>query len=175
MRITRRVLFALVFVSSVAVIPSITFGQPGGGSGQALVRSYGLQHSGDQSLPEATGTSANVRTFNLSVPGPGGAMEVRQLTGRFSPTLQAYFRLEWFEWNGLYFPGARLLDYPLPGSPLRSINISPGDIISRLDDLRIYNYEELERHYADTTVRWVTPYGRVRTGTIYIDADLITP
>jgi S1-C subfamily serine protease len=73
------------------------------------------------------------------------------------------------------FPGAKLLSYPDPGSPLRQIGLRPGDIITRLDGVRVTSYAELDRHYANTSVRYVRYPATVRIGTIFIDADLITP
>jgi hypothetical protein len=152
-------------------LTELSGGEGGGGESGGTIEELSEAPQGQEALPAPAGGSA--RQYRLLVPGgpPQGVEEF----GQYSNALQASFVLRWYRLGPHVFPGAKLLSFPDQGSPLRQIGLRPGDIITRLDGLRVSNYAELERHFADTTVRYVRYPGTIRVGTIYIDADLITP
>lgn len=70
------------------------------------------------------------------------------------------------------FYGAVLASNPDFGSPLRDIGLRQGDIITRLDGIPVQDYQELENHYAETTVRYLRGVnGPIYNGTIYIQTN----
>jgi len=77
-------------------------------------------------------------------------------TGKYSYRLQGTFthRHNFFIPGYAPFPGARVVNLD-PTSPLWQIGVRPGDVISRLDGIRIHDLGELDRHYANTRVRWI--------------------
>ena len=158
-------------IVSAQPVTEIGGGEVSGGEGGGTIEELSEAPQGQEALPAPAGHSA--RQYQLVV--PGGPQQGVQEFGQYSNALQASFVLRWFRLGPHVFPGAKLLSYPDQGSPLRQIGLRPGDIITRLDGLRVANYDELERHFADTTVRYVRYPGTIRVGTIYIDADLITP
>lgn len=89
--------------------------------------------------------------------------------GRYSEKLHAHFAVEYVNVGGYYFEAARLTANPLPGSPLNSLGLRSGDIISRLDNRRVTSYWELENHYSNTSVRYFSQSaGRFLDGQIFI-------
>ncbi len=68
------------------------------------------------------------------------------------------------------FPAARIVSMPAMNSPLHRIGLTMGDVIYRLDGIPImYNYRELDNHYAWTQVRFIKAGSSYRqTGWIYI-------
>jgi hypothetical protein len=130
------------------------------------IEDLGLEQPGEEAIEEP----GNTQVRRIIIPG-----NQNELVGRYSPTLKAYFDVRWFRYRNQIFPGARLLTQPEANSPLRGIPIHVGDVISRLDDIKVRSYNELERHYAETTVRYVRRANSIRHGVIYIDTDLDTP
>jgi len=104
----------------------------------------------------------------------------------YSANLHGFFRAEWMSLpvNGRVasFWGARIASLQ-PDSPLLSLGVRPGDVITRLDGLPIslgmfrteggpWQITQLENHFGATEVRFViqgNPY--VRVGQINIDND----
>jgi hypothetical protein len=65
-----------------------------------------------------------------------------------------------YGWPG-YRPVAQLVSMPLPFSPLSRIGLTPGDMITRLDDIPIRTYADLDNHYTLTKITFI------RQGTYY--------
>lgn len=86
------------------------------------------------------------------VPGEGYAFE------SYSPRLGIHYVLTA---QGPYY-GARLTQPPTLYSPLRQaqVQLEPGDLITYLDGMPVTSPQELENHYAQTTITFVN----VRTG-----------
>ena len=103
--------------------------------------------------------------------------------GYHSETLGGTFVAEWMylevKNRTVLFWGARILSLDVR-SPLRSLGVRPGDVITRLDEtpvgygmyLRngVMQIPELEEHYGTTDVRFIQQgVSRVRVGQIVID------
>jgi len=115
----------------------------------------------------------NVKTREYRMVLPNGPINVQAY---YSDSLRAWFVVRRFRRGNVEFPGARLVSDPEYASPLEVIPIRRGDIITRLDDIRVRTVWELERHYAETSVRWVQRNtGNVRIGMIYINASGLNP
>ncbi len=78
--------------------------------------------------------------------------------GYYSPILRASFVLQ----NG----GARIISID-PYSPLWG-RLTQGDVIVRLDGMRIFSYYELERHYGQTTVSFYSVNGFFSTIIVFL-------
>lgn len=94
-------------------------------------------------------------------------------SGYFSSRLGAKFEIGQFFLPGHgHYRGARLTTMPVPGSPLAQANLRLGDVITRLDGVRVLDSLELENHHLDTTVRIVRAGShRVEQRVIWIDPD----
>ncbi len=89
-----------------------------------------------------------------------------QPIGYYSPRLKAQLLLERVSIPGYTFWGARIV-YLQPDSPLRALNLNAGDMITRLDGIRIdrnkywiplagggyWALPQIERHFGNTTIR----------------------
>lgn len=97
--------------------------------------------------------------------------------GSYSPTLGAEFRVENFFLPAFgQFTGVRLVSVPEWNSPLRTLGLQPGDVITRLDGVRVDNLAELENHYNWTQVRYIkTGTQIVRIGNIFINQNNVGP
>lgn len=91
--------------------------------------------------------------------------------GSYSPALGAEFRVENFFLPAFgQFTGVRLVSAPNWNSPLRKLGLQAGDVITRLDGVRVDNLGELENHYSWTEVRYIkTGSQMVRIGNIFIN------
>lgn len=102
-----------------------------------------------------------------------------------SDTLEADFLTEWMRitQNGTSYTfwGARITSMD-PSSPLKALGVRNGDVITRLDGLKIsrnmkkvrgiWQLPELERHFGRTEVRYIiSGTSRVRIGDIVIDGS----
>jgi hypothetical protein len=94
--------------------------------------------------------------------------------GSYSPTLGAEFRVETFFLPAFgQFTGVRLVSVPDWNSPLRTLGLQPGDVITRLDGVRVDNLAQLENHYNWTQVRYIkTGTQIVRIGNIFINNNV---
>jgi len=91
--------------------------------------------------------------------------------GAYSPTLKASFHIENMRIPGYRFTGARLISDPAPDSPLNSIGLRKGDVITRLDSRPADTLEELERHDKNTQIRYIkTGTTKVLLANVYIPA-----
>ena len=93
----------------------------------------------------------------------------------YSPALGATFVLQNMQIPGYKFTAARLTSAPLEGSPLESLNLRKGDVVTRLDDESVNSLTVLERHDGSTAVRYIrSGTTKVLLGNIYIptEADL---
>ena len=89
--------------------------------------------------------------------------------GAFSPKLGASFCIENMQIPGYKFTAARLMSDPLSDSPLNSIGLRKGDVITRLDDSPADSLAELERHDKNTAIRYIkTGTTKVLLANIYI-------
>lgn len=80
----------------------------------------------------------------------------------YSPALKAQFRIEQFFLPAYgTFVAARMVSEPDFDSPLRGAGLAAGDVITRLDGVRVTNLGELERHFDSTVVRFI------KTGTTF--------
>ena len=91
--------------------------------------------------------------------------------GSYSASLGAEFRVETFHLPAFgQFTGVRLVSVPDANSPLRTLGLQPGDVITRLDGVRADNLAELENHHSLTQVRYIkTGTQTVRIGNIFIN------
>lgn len=69
----------------------------------------------------------------------------------YSPRLRIYYN--WVPYGQTW--GARLSQYPAPGSPLRQIQLEPGDLIYALDGQWLRTPQNLETHIDQTSVDFV--------------------
>jgi len=94
--------------------------------------------------------------------------------GSYSPTLGAEFRVENFFLPAFgQFTSVRLVSVPEWNSPLRNLGLQPGDVITRLDGVRVDNLAELENHYSWTQVRYIkTGTQIVKIGNIFINQNV---
>lgn len=90
---------------------------------------------------------------------------------QFSPRLKATFVIRTFQLPGTnQFRAVRLTSDPEFGSPLQTLGLRQGDVITRLDGIPVTNFAELENHFAQTTVRFIRQGTvQVQNGTIFID------
>jgi hypothetical protein len=96
-------------------------------------------------------------------PRPAGVV----YTGRYSPRLGIYYKLERAGGTTV----ARLTAPPVPGSPLAQdqIQLEEGDRITRLDGTAISGPNELERHFGQTSVTFIDVHtGRHDTRWVYL-------
>jgi hypothetical protein len=114
---------------------------------------------------------------NLSEPAPMGSEAPQAyrmvVGGSYSPSLGAEFRVENFFLPAFgQFTGVRLVSTPNFNSPLRNLGLQAGDVITRLDGVRVDNLAELENHYSWTQVRYIkTGSQTVRIGNIFINPN----
>lgn len=73
------------------------------------------------------------------------------ITDSYSPMLGIYYN--WVRYGQGW--GARLSRYPTAGSPLRQIQLEPGDMIYALDGQWIQSAQDLETHINQTSVDFV--------------------
>lgn len=114
----------------------------------------------------------------LPVPEGRGRRQVGggERYAHYSPSLEALFVIRKFRLRDQIFFGARLVEDPDPESPLRALGLRAGDVITRLDGYSLNSYRELDRHFDDTSVRYVRHRSnQVRQGQIFIDAQLEAP
>lgn len=164
----------IVAVAGVLVPGGTAYGQPvedlGGDASASTLEEIGGESPDGEVVPAPT-HETRTRTFPTTI---GGASA--QIIGYYSPSLRGFFAVRWFRRGPFVFPGAKLLGEVDFDSPLNRLGLRSGDIITRLDDRRVRDYDELERHYADTSVRYIRQStGNVRVGMIYIDAGGLTP
>lgn len=92
--------------------------------------------------------------------------------GTYSHKLGASFRIENMQIPGYKFTAARLTSDPAPHSPLNSIGLRKGDVITRLDDNPADNLTELDRHEKNTLVRYIkTGTTKVLLANVFIPAE----
>jgi C-terminal processing protease CtpA/Prc len=73
---------------------------------------------------------------------------------------------------GYKFTAARLTTNPVEGSPLEKAGFAEGDVITRLDNTRVDNLAELERHERDTNIRYIKAgTTTVQLTNVYIPTD----
>ncbi|MDR1925053.1 MAG: hypothetical protein LBQ66_11840 [Planctomycetaceae bacterium] len=90
-------------------------------------------------------------------------------TDYFSPKLGATFVVQNMQIPGYTFKAARLTSDPLPGSPLIPLGLAKGDVITRLDNESVDSVAVLEKHEANTVIRYIkTGTVKVLLGKIYI-------
>jgi len=89
----------------------------------------------------------------------------------YSPSLRAQFRVETFNLPAFgQFVGVRLVSQPDFGSPLNTLGLNAGDVITRLDGVRVDNLAELENHFSWTQIRYIpTGSQNVLIGNIFIN------
>lgn len=94
--------------------------------------------------------------------------------GSYSQALGAEFRVETFNLPAFgQFIGVRLVSAPNWNSPLRNLGLQAGDVITRLDGVRVTNLTELENHYSWTEVRYIkTGSQTVRISSIFINNNV---
>ena len=91
----------------------------------------------------------------------------------FSNRLGARFVIQSIQ-VGNYSPvlAARIVSDPRAGSPLQQLNLSIGDVITRLDGIPVTSTQELERHIFDTKVRFVRAGSQsVSQGYMWVDKN----
>jgi len=132
--------------------------------------------------PEASAQSGRLRHRLVEAPTP--QHQIRQVaTGSYySPRLKARFVLQHMSIPGYSFWGARIVDLD-HNSPLRRINLQLGDVVTRVDGIRISDgrFQKFD-HYTGTSV-WQIPqmekhYGRshvryIRSGRDHAHEDSV--
>ena len=73
-------------------------------------------------------------------------------------TLRGLFVLDRFHFPGYGRQLAVAVESLENDSPLHAAGVRPGDIITRLDNIRVTSLERLNRHYCWTTVRFFRPH-----------------
>jgi hypothetical protein len=117
--------------------------------------------------PEA---SAQSRHLHVQAPIPQNQLRQVATGSYYSPRLKARFVLQYMTIPGHNFWGARIVDMGYD-SPLRHINLQVGDVVTRLDGIRIsdgrfqktdysvgapvWQIPQLEKHYGQTHVRFI--------------------
>ncbi|MDR1485727.1 MAG: hypothetical protein LBT09_13010 [Planctomycetaceae bacterium] len=87
----------------------------------------------------------------------------------YSPKLGANFVIQNMQIPGYTFKAARLTSNPVAGSPLNVIGLVNGDVITRLDNESVDSINVLEKHEANTVIRYIkTGTTKVLLGKIYI-------
>jgi hypothetical protein len=102
----------------------------------------------------------------------------------YSPNLKAHFKAQWMyitqRNQRIEFWGARIISMD-PYSPLRELRVNPGDVLTRLDGIPVWNnmYKEdnkpwqlvqLEQHFGRTEVRFIIRgTNQVRIGDMMLD------
>ena len=110
----------------------------------------------------------------IAIPGGGGQVRAIVSGSYYSPRLKARFVVEQMTIPGHCFLGARIVDMDF-NSPLRQINLHVGDVVTRIDGIRVTNGKfrqndfrtgqsywalpQMEKHYSHAHVRFI------RTGT----------
>ena len=90
----------------------------------------------------------------------------------YSSKLGATFVIQNMQIPGYRFTAARLTSTPQEGSPLETLGLRKGDVITRLNDESVNSLAVLERYEGSTAVRYIrTGTTRVRLGTIYIPTN----
>ncbi|MDR2116158.1 MAG: hypothetical protein LBP87_07240 [Planctomycetaceae bacterium] len=90
----------------------------------------------------------------------------------YSPKLGTTFIIQNMKIPGYTFTAARLTSNPIEGSPLNTIGLRKGDVITRLDNAAVDSLEELERHEKNTLIRYIkTGTTKVQLAKIYIPTD----
>ncbi|MDR2168856.1 MAG: hypothetical protein LBP59_01785 [Planctomycetaceae bacterium] len=93
----------------------------------------------------------------------------------YSPKLGAAFVIQNMQIPGYTFKAARLTSTPIAGSPLNAIGLVKGDVITRLDNESADSLETLEKHEANTVVRYIkSGTTKVLLGKIYIPKNITT-
>ena len=92
----------------------------------------------------------------------------RTLARTYSRTLGGRFYLDTFGLPGHGRQSAVCVITLDSDSPLHAAGVRPGDIITRLDNIRVTSLGRLERHYCWTTIRYFrghggNPYDRRKT------------
>lgn len=77
----------------------------------------------------------------------------------YSPSLGAKFYWDRFNFPGYGTQWAACVESLDDDSPLHQAGVRPGDIVTRLDDVRIRSLRELDRHYCWTTIRFFRSHG----------------
>ena len=115
--------------------------------------------------------SSNTVTAQEEAKAKVALMIIQPPAGRYSPSLRAWFvvsqnfTLPWYQYQ---FPGARITRMQ-PNSPLQRIGLQPGDVITRLDNMRVACYGELDNHFDWSTVRYIKRgTTSVYNGSVYI-------
>lgn len=108
---------------------------------------------------------------------PPGPPTTPQADSYYSPKLKAALRLEWMSIPGFSFWGGRIVGMA-PDSPLHQANLHPGDVITRLDGVKIskgkfwtgqyWSLPQIERHYGRSEVRHIRS-GQQNANNAYVD------
>lgn len=131
---------------------------------------------GDSEVPIPGGMEKEVAVTTQSQVNGRPVRELRMMRAFYSQTLQASFLINRYRLGPHTFFAARVIGRPESTSPLNRLGLHSGDLITRLDDVRVDNYEELDRHFAETSVRYIRANSsRVFLGTIDIGPIELTP
>lgn len=72
--------------------------------------------------------------------------------------------------------GARLTQHPTPGSAASQIQLEPGDFITHLDGMALFNSNDVLNHVGRTTVRFVNiRTGQPQVGVVWINQGGVVP
>ena len=79
---------------------------------------------------------------------------------KYSPMLRGTFYVDRFLFHNIGWEPAACVVALDNDSPLHAAGVKPGDLITRLDNVFVTNFERLEKHYCWTSVRyWRSPDG----------------
>ena len=149
--------------------------------------------SQDQEIPDgegqATDASEPQSPVGYSAPGPGGTVPRKLVPSFRSDCLRASFIAQWMylelPQGHREFWGTRIVQID-PQSPLRTLGLRAGDVLTRLDGIQVasgmyrqgnepWQIPELERHYGLTEVRYIVTHTHsVQIGSIDLGAGVIT-
>ena len=108
------------------------------------------------SMMNASTALAQSGVQQLQAPVPVGQVR-RVATGSyFSPRLKARFVLQQMSIPGHSFWGARIVEMNID-SPLRQLNLQLGDVVTRLDGIRISDGRFQQRDFATGSLVWQIP------------------
>ncbi len=86
-------------------------------------------------------------------------VQARSPVRHYSQSLDAEFYMDRFYFPGSGYQWAACVESVDDDSPLHAVRIRPGDIVTRLDNVRVTNARELDRHYCWTTFRFFRSHG----------------
>ena len=111
--------------------------------------------------PKALGRRIAALVVGVTLAGAADTIQAQvaapaPIAGYYSQKLKCTFNLEQISLQQYgTFTAVRIASQPDQYSPLRTIGLTLGDVVTRLDGTPITNYAELDRHNGQTYVRFI--------------------